>query len=180
VSAPHKKPYTATFDVKGDGTKQTIAIPPLEDEPVAPPPPTTNNAPAAPPPPPTPPPQHPPPPQSSTLRTTGFIVAGAGAAALVTGGVFGVIALQKINDVKKKCPSTPCTDAAAVSDDHTAGTFADVSTVAVSVGAVALAVGTIFVLVSPKHEEAALVDRPNAPSVHPIVGLGTLGLGGSF
>jgi hypothetical protein len=173
VTARGKKPYTTTFLVSAAGGSQTVLVPALDDEPVTetptPPPPNDSQKPD----------EAPKPAESSGLRTAGFVIGGLGAAALVTGGVFGVLALQKIRDVNQKCPSSPCPDGNAVSDDHSAGTFADVSTVTIIAGGAAVVGGVIMVLASPKH-----ADAKTGMSTHPVIVLGptggTVGVGGAF
>jgi len=166
VTASHKKPFETEFTVDNTASSQTVKIPVLEDEYVAPPE----------------QPKQPDKPQtaekSSALRTTGYVVGGVGLAALAVGGVFGGLAISKGSDAKGHCPTTQCSDRNAVNDNHTAGTFADISTVTMSLGGVALVAGVIFVLTSPS---------PSAKTGHalyPVVGVGpnagSAGVGGSF
>lgn len=184
VGAPAKKTFSTSFTVSDAGKKQTVVVPVLEDEPRAAPAPAPAPEPSATvkPRPLAPTPREPPSSgEGSALRTTGFVIAGLGAAALATGGVFGVLALQKVHDVNKKCPTSPCADADAVNGDHTAGTFADVSTVTMIGGGVAVLAGVIFVLAAPKRAD----DAPkNGATAHPVLlfgpGSGSVGVGGTF
>jgi hypothetical protein len=168
VTAPHKKPFETSFTVDTSAASQVVKIPVLEDEYVAPPDPvarvdkptSAENKP-------------------SMLRTTGYVVGGVGLASLAVGGFFGALAISKGSDAKSHCPAVKCSDQSAVNDNHTAGTFADISTVTMSLGAVALVAGGIFVLTSPSSARTGQV-----PALYPVVGVGAgsgaAGVGGSF
>jgi hypothetical protein len=95
------------------------------------------------------------PPPSSSNRTVGWmIVGGIGAAAVVTGGVFGGLALGKKSVVDAHCQGRDC-DATGFGAQDSAHTFATVSTVAFVAAAVELAVGSYFVLTSGKSDPKA-------------------------
>lgn len=174
VTASHKKPFETEFTVDTTASSQVVKIPVLEDEYVAPP-------------------EQPSKPQTdkqtgdkpSALRTTGYVVGGVGLAALAVGGIFGAVAISKASDAKSHCPTPQCSDQNAVNDNHTAGTFADISTVTMSLGGVALVAGVIFVLTSPSGSAKTGQAPAAAPApLYPMLGVGpqsaTAGVGGAF
>ncbi len=175
VTASKKKPFETEFTVDNTAASQVVKIPVLEDEYVAPPeqpnkPDKPDNAQTA--------------DKPSLLRTTGYVVGGVGLASLAAGGVFGALAISKGGDAKSRCPATQCSDRAAVNDNHTAGTFADISTVTMSLGGVALLAGVIFVLTSPSASAKTGHAPAASPALYPMLGIGpqsgSLGIGGAF
>jgi hypothetical protein len=103
-------------------------------------------------------------------------VLGLGAAGLVVGTVFGVLALSEKSTLDGECVQKSC-PGASQSDINALGTRATVSTVGFGVGIAGVAVGTVLLLTSRRAES-----RPPAAAlrVTPWVGLGTAGLGGTF
>ncbi len=114
-------------------------------------------------------------------RTVGFVVGGAGAAALLVGGYFGLRALGKAGDVDERCPNKRCADAGAIELNDEAGRAATVSNIALGVGLVGLGAGALLVLTAPPDKPAAgaRAGRPGrwlAPGLGP--GQVSLRLGG--
>jgi hypothetical protein len=152
VSAPEHDDWTQTVTVEGEKQKLDLTVPGLKLSPVMP-------KPAAPP---------PPPPPSST-RTVGFVVGGIGAASMVAGGIFGLLALGASKD--SKCDG--CIEGSDELSDakgaySRANAFAWVTNIAIGVGVVGLGVGTALVLTSgsgAKKKTARLVVSPNGLGV---------------
>jgi hypothetical protein len=168
--APGYAPYEVTFDIGSNGARVTVPVPPLASltVPVV--------APAAPPPvvaAPIPPPPAAP---SSALRTSSFVAGGVGAGALVTGAVLGGMAISKAHSVNSACPRSPCRDSAAVSENSTAGAFADASTGLFIAGGTLFAAGVVmFILAPSRHQETAA-----GVTLRPVVGPASFGVTGSF
>jgi hypothetical protein len=153
VSAPAHDDWNETVTVAGEKQKLDLTVPGLKLSPVMAPP----VAPAPPPPPP------------SSTRTVGFVIGGIGAASLVAGGVFGLLALGASKD--SKCDG--CIDG---SDELTnakaaysrANAFAWVTNIALGVGVVGLGVGTALVLTSgsgAKKRTAQLLLSPSGVGI---------------
>lgn len=159
ASAPGKMPAVMQVTVDDAGTA-SVTIPRLEDEPVAAPAPA--RAPdvgrmrdeeyAA----------------NRARKTTGIVVGAVGVAAMVGGGVFGLLAISNDGDATKACPS-PCfagSREARAADDATdrALLFANVANVALPVGVLAAAVGGyMFLGAGPTDKPAVsaqLAPRP--------------------
>lgn len=95
------------------------------------------------------------------MKTAGFLVGGIGIAGLVAGGIFGTLAIVKNSDGKSLCPTKVCSNPSGVDANHTAETFADVSTVLFIAGAVLTAAGVVLVIVSPANKpKTGLVVSP--------------------
>ena len=103
-----------------------------------------------------------------TTRTIGIVVGAAGAAGVVTGAVFGLLASSRWSSQQRNCESsTNCLDHAQAVLDHSAlTTDGAVSTVAFIAGGALLAGGAALFLIGnrePKTEPAAaLVVAPSA------------------
>ena len=175
ASAPHMKTFTKTITAVAGATVD-LAIPKLANEtaggdaPVveAPPPPVDNTS----------PPPTAPTPIGSTQRIVGVVVAGVGAASLVTGGVFGLLAKSKNDEAlqKSNCPdATHCTQH-GLDLTSQARTRALVSTILVAVGGTGLAVGAVVFFTAPKASaSAASATSVRRVVVAPSVGLGSAG-----
>jgi hypothetical protein len=103
-----------------------------------------------------------PPPDSGTTHGPGalpWVVGGVGAAALVTGGVFGVLALRSNSDAKTLCPTHQgcATDALNAADRRDQEAL--VANIGVGVGVVALGVAT-YLFISGSHRRAARTEAP--------------------
>jgi len=107
-------------------------------------------------------------------RTVGFVLLGVGGAALVAGGITGVLTLTTQSDLSQKCPNHICGPESH--DELTMGnTLGLVSTISFIGGGVLAAAGIITVIVgkpsAPKEEHARVV---------PWIGPGSMGLSGTF
>lgn len=112
---------------------------------------------------------------NSTLRTTGLIVGGVGVAALIGGGVTGIIGMSKKSDFDDRCPDKQCPfgsneeRASLESDKDSIETMETLTTAFLIGGGVLTAVGvTLFVVGGPSESERV--------SVAPSVGPGAFGL----
>jgi hypothetical protein len=181
ASAPGMKPWEQIAEVTRPGESATSTVPNLEPDPNAkvvvapaatPPPP-----PSAPPPPPMEakaPPVLPPPAETGlSRRSWGAIAMVAGVAGVGVGSAFGILAISKKNQADKSCPggsSGPCY-ADGVADSQAAVRNGNISTVAFSVGGVALAGGALLWLTAPKSGASA-----GSVRVVPTVGATIAGL----
>jgi len=109
------------------------------------------------------------------IDRSGPIVAFAiGAAGLVGGGVFGVLALDAKHtlDDDPRCQGKQCPDEPHYRDlEARAGRFSDFATIGLCVGAAGMAVGTVLWVTAKPSRRA---------SVTPWVGVGSAGLSGRF
>jgi hypothetical protein len=132
-------------------------------------------------------PPPPPPPKKTggsltdnSLFIPGVAAAGVGAASLIVGTAFGVLALNETADLKRKCKSNKCPDTAAVRKTQDAALLdGNVSTAMFIVGGVGVAAGGVLlalVLTSdpPKGKEKAKA------FVRPWIGAGEGGVYGAF
>jgi hypothetical protein len=138
ASAPGFAPAESTFTVAEGETKSVSLTETASVEPAAPPPPPVVEKPA-------------PAPVSSTPfgKTAGIALLGIGAAGLVTGGVTGVLALNKHASLSGDCPNGHCLPG----ESHEVAlynTFATVSTVSFVAGAVGVVSGFTLLLATPK------------------------------
>ena len=107
------------------------------------------------------------------LTIGGFSFAAVG---IIAGSVTGIMSLGKTSDLKDQCPGGRC-PANLQSDLDSARTLATVSTVAFIAGGAGVLVGVIgLVLPKSKVEPAAAT----AAHVEPSIGLGSMGLRGTF
>ena len=103
---------------------------------------------------------------SSPLRTWGFVMSVAGVAGLLTGGVFGTLAIVQ-NDSAHCDAQNVCGDAQARRDAQRSATA---STVAFAAGAALAAGGLGLVLLGGRHASARI-------DLSPVLTAHTLGLG---
>jgi len=171
ATAPKKLPWKGTIDINADRKVHELTVGPLEDAPV--------DAPVI---------QH----EIVTrvieqrsfwtpLHIAGAIVGGVGVGALAGGGVFGGVAISTWKSAKDLCgPSIPVcafnSDGPSKADQ--AKTFATVSTALFIGGGIAVAGGVTMLLIgkSKSTEQQATT----AAHVWPLVGPGSLGVGGDF
>ena len=126
---------------------------------------------------PEPTPEPPPPPKgTSPLVYAGFGVAGVG---IVVGSVTGFLAMSKTKAAKEDCDGTRCPP--STHDDlGSARTMATVSTVSFVVAAVGAGIGIYGLFASKDSGEPPKTSLGPLRSFQPVVGLGTIGLTGSF
>jgi hypothetical protein len=86
----------------------------------------------------------------SAQRTWGWVVAGVGAAGLLTGAVTGIVVMSNTS-LRNDCPNGGCASSKSGSVD-TYNLMRNVSTVGFIVGGVGAAVGVSLLLWTPRHE----------------------------
>jgi len=155
VTADGKKPFSTTVETKGDGAVTPVNVPGLEDAPpavaIAPlPSPALASQPGA---------------DGgsgipsgfwTTPRKVGLGVASAGAATLVAGAVFGVLAKVKLDASNQdgcKAGTGSCSGA-GVSERSTAFSDGTIGTVLLIAGGIVAASGLTVILVAPAGHEA--------------------------
>jgi hypothetical protein len=107
-------------------------------------------------------------------RVAGLSSLAVGAVGLAAGTVFGLMAVSKKTSLDGQCLSKVCPAGTQGAID-TAYAFGTVSTVGFIVGGVC-AIGGAVLFLLPNRAPSP----PSAITVHPVVGLGTLGVSGSF
>lgn len=160
ATAPGKQSWKTTIDVSGEGA--TVTVPPLLDAPAERP-----HSDAA------------PPAETSkglgTQRTFALVAAGVGVVGVGVGSVFGLKDASKLDDAKSLCTGNAC-NPAGVALRHDAVSAGNVSTIAFSVGLVALAGAAVLWFTAPNDSSTP----PRTGFVAPKLGLTGSGLGGSF
>jgi hypothetical protein len=127
ATASGRQPWSTRVEVQGPGKSLTVEIPVLEaisDPTIA------EGA------------RH----ARATRRVAGVALAAGGVIAIGVGSVLGVEAIEKGRDANRACPGGgTCSNAAAVSENNTAKSMADGSSVTIPIGAAVLALGaTLF------------------------------------
>lgn len=134
--------FHAEVDVAPHGDVQNVTVTPSAV------PPLDSAAPAVPS---SPPPEH----QGSDARTlAGWSFVAAGVVSVGVGTFFGVRALGKKSDSDDGCPAGRCTTA-AVEDNESAMTLADVSTITIAAGLAIAAAGVVLLVSRPSHSRAS-------------------------
>jgi hypothetical protein len=142
-----KQPWVRVIDAS-EGMATNVTIPPSLETPPETPPITTD---------PKPPEDNTTttPPPSSTQRTLGLVFAGVGAATMVVGGVFGLLAMNDNDDALKNCRTETKCSQEGLDLTETATTKANVSTALFIVGGTFLVGGGILFLTAPKTVKGA-------------------------
>lgn len=120
--------------------------------------------------------------KSSINKTIGYAALGVGAAGVVVGGIFGVLAISAHSSIAGSCTngSCPTSENDDISSYHTKGT---ISTIGFIVGGVGLAAGAVLILTAPKaHADAdARIGKSTSPAfISPYIGPGSAGVVGRF
>lgn len=159
-----------------DGEKKTVTLT-LSRDPnaVVAPPPVTDTSPAHPTSAPSAPDAEPSPARVATPapvqkreanRTGAYVSLGIGAAAVATGGVLGVLTLQRHKDLQGRCPNDVCSPSDQ-SDLDAAKRMGNFSTIAFGVGGAGLVLGTVlFFTAAPSN-----VDHANAAPKRKFAGI---------
>jgi hypothetical protein len=113
--------------------------------------------------------------QKAPLPVAAIAVLAAGGVGVVVGSIFGVLALGNKSTLDKNCGSTKKT-CPSQGDIDAMNTNAWVSNIGFGVGIVGLAVGGVLLATSHGPEKTA----SSRPEVHPWIGIGSAGVGGSF
>lgn len=145
AAAPSKLPWSRAIKLV-EGESVSVAIPPLDDAPVAPPP-AVPTAPAR-------------DPESGTspLKIAAVGVGGLGVVGLALGGVFGALALGHASDAREHCAKPRPCDSDGLSARDDARSKADISTIALIAGGAFLAGGVVLWLVAPKSRSTTGID----------------------
>jgi hypothetical protein len=108
-------------------------------------------------------------------RFVSYVLFGVGGVGIVGGAVTGGLALHKRSDLKAQCLGDTCPSSSAktLSRYHTYGTT---SAVGFALGVAGLGTGLALLLTEPHAEESARAGL----TLHPVLGLGTLGAEGTF
>ncbi|HKQ67783.1 MAG TPA: hypothetical protein VJT73_00515 [Polyangiaceae bacterium] len=176
ASAPGKRSWESRVEVSPGASKQTVSVPKLADEPAvkatsdAAPPTTTARAATAPL---TDPSEAPSYGGLPSQRVAALAAGGVGVVALGVGGAFAVMAKSTYN--KADCDADNFCRPQGIDDRASAKRKANVATVAVSAGVVALAAGAVLWLTSgAKSADAAKRSNPHQlfVSVEPEVNRG--------
>lgn len=91
-----------------------------------------------------------------TQRLSGVVAGSVGAALLVGGIAFGMVASSRWSTAEKQCPTHMGCSAKAIHDRDTAAEYATVSTVGLVTGGVLVALGVTLFLTAPKAQRANL------------------------
>jgi hypothetical protein len=154
ASAPGRAPYAARVTVGGPGAEQVAEIPLLAELASAPQP--TAEAPPA--------PGAEAPAWRRPLVGAAF---GLGAAALFTGGVFGVKAILDSQESRRLCPDTRCLTDEGYQKNQSARNAAVVADVAVPTGLAAIGVGILLLLTSRAPAPRSLALLQLTPQLAP-------------
>jgi hypothetical protein len=150
-----KKPFRIEIEVPATPDVLKVAVPGLEDAPVAAAAPgATAPAPGA----------DTMPTSSGSGRTVGIAIGAAGLAAIGVGSYFGLQAFSKWRERNDHCPRGAC-DATAVAASDAAHTDARIADIAMGLGIVGVGVGTYLFLTAPSAS-----DKPAATSAWVGVG----------
>ncbi|MCA9597599.1 MAG: hypothetical protein KC776_30000 [Myxococcales bacterium] len=170
ASAPGHAPWKTTVSIGRSKDQRTVTIPALRKLPeAAAPPPGAEGGDA----------------RMDTAtsgtdnKTLGYVLAGVGGAALIGGGIFGILAQKQASDAQDDpslCPDKKCTPAGRDEIDA-AESKALISTIGVGVGVAAIGAGVVLILTSGDANKAS-----KGPQVAPLVARrgGGLSLSGSF
>ena len=109
---------------------------------------------------------------ASPRKTLGLVALGVGSAAIITGAVTGILALERESDLSAACPDDHCPPRAQSSvDTYSSLRIAAGSTLLA--GAALAATGTLLILTTPKP-------RSGGAFIRPVLGAGHLSLEGAF
>lgn len=117
----------------------------------------------------------------SSDKTLAYVLLGVGGVGILTGGITGVLALNRKGDLDKKCKPTPsdCPKNAQSTIDS-ANNLALISTIGFGVGVAGAAVGTFLLLSEGEASGASAEVGVGHVKVRPNVGLGYAGVSGTF
>ncbi len=171
ASAQGKHPHRATFDARGEGATLEVEVPALSDAPGAPPSQTPASPAAA-----TggsepaavtdSPPAHAS--SSGTQRWLGYAIGGVGAAAGVTGVLFGLKGYGQDQDARALCKETPddCPSIDRIMDlRETAQKNYTYSYIAYGIGGALLVTGAVLVFTAPNDSQVAAGVGPQGGQV---------------
>jgi hypothetical protein len=114
---------------------------------------------------------------AGTSRVLGYVALGLGGAGIVAGAITGLATLSRASQLATDCPqktACPPEDQAVIDQGRAFGTA---STVSFAVGGAALVTGVVLLVVGKR---SAPPPPTAAAEVHPWIGAGVGGLGGTF
>ncbi len=114
----------------------------------------------------------------STQKTLGWIGVGVGAAALIGGGVTGGMAIGAKGSLADLCPSNTCTTDAGIQKLNEANSLATVSTVLFGAGGALVVAGVVLILTG--QSDAPVSAKVGSATFEPRIGLGDVGVSGTF
>jgi hypothetical protein len=99
---------------------------------------------------------------------SGIVLVGAGAVGVGIGIVFGVLAADSESELTQPhlCPDKVCTPGAGTDALATAETQADIATVALVAGSLAVVAGSVLLLVAPSGDEGEARLIPSVGPTH--------------
>jgi hypothetical protein len=150
ANAPGKKSWTKAVEIGSDGKAVVVTIAALDSDPTA----VAGSATPS-----QPPADAPPSTGSNKQRAIGLTIVGVGAAGLVAGGVFGLLAISKWHEASGNCPGNVCTDPHWLEVRQDANSQADVSTILFAVGGATFATGAVLWLSAPRAPKGPAVGR---------------------
>jgi hypothetical protein len=124
-------------------------------------------------------------------KISGYLLLGVGAAGLATGSVAGILAIQSKHKLDQGCGTGGVSCSPSLMSEHDAlNRWADISTAAFSVGAVAIGVSTVLLLTSGSKATASGGSATSSTTasatgtsglvIHPAIGYSSAFLTGSF
>ncbi len=146
ASAPRMQPWSAVIEVKPDGARQIVDVPPLQ----------LRQASSSPPP-------------GARQRTIGWVVGGGGLVALGVGSYFGLRAIANHDEATSRCSPLRCTDREAVRLNDDAKVSASISNVGIGIGLAGVAASAILVLTAPKRPDRLAASLVIAPGMLNLV-----------
>ncbi len=120
-----------------------------------------------------------PPPASKKNLVPAYIAFGVGAVGLGVGGYFGASALGTKSDLDDRCRSGSC-PSGSQSDIDSLSRDGNIATIGFAVGLVGVGAGIYFLLTAEESPSQASRVCADSPCVRPQIGLGHLGMEGSF
>ena len=129
-----------------------------------------------------------PPPGDGTTKSgfiskpVAYVLLGVGGVGILVGTITGVMAIGAKSDAKKGCSIDNKCPPATYADLDRASSMATVSTIGFVIGVVGVGVGVVGLLTQPKAEppKDAPKEKAEGVRVSPWIGVGSVGLSGSF
>jgi len=121
-----------------------------------------------------------------TQRGIGLALAGIGLAGVGVGTYFGIRTLDKSDEARAACPTTPCSDRAAVQTNDEAKTAATISTISLAAGGGLMLLGSLLFFSAPSSTRPATASAPKPAPRRPTFDVAAtpafagLRLGGDF
>jgi hypothetical protein len=115
------------------------------------------------------------PPAGSSWRTAGYIGLGLGAGAILVGAITGALAISSKRTAESGCADARCPPS-TWDDIARSRNYAAASTISFAAAGTALGIGVLGLALSP----SASVAEPGAMRARPRVGLGYIGIDGTF